>query len=40
LVLAGEVTLVNVAFNPERSGIKAEPFTEEMKEKIKKYLNS
>ncbi len=33
-VLEGEVTLVNVAFNPERNGIKAEPFTEEMKNKI------
>ena len=40
LVLEGEVTLVNVAFNPERNSIKAEPFSEEMKEKIKKYLNS
>ncbi len=40
LVLEGEVTLVNVAFNPERNGIKAEPFSEEIKEKIKKYLNS
>ena len=40
LVLEGEVTLVNVAFNPERNGIKAEPFSEEMKEKINKYLNS
>lgn len=36
-VLEGEVTLVNVAFNQERSGIKAEPFTEEMKNKILKY---
>lgn len=33
-VLEGEVTLVNVAFNAERNGIKAEPFTEEMKNKI------
>jgi 4-hydroxybenzoyl-CoA thioesterase len=40
LVLEGEVTLVNVAFNPERNGIKAEPFSEEMKVKIQKYLNS
>jgi 4-hydroxybenzoyl-CoA thioesterase len=40
LVLEGEVTLVNVAFNQERNGIKAEPFSEEMKEKINKYLNS
>ncbi|MBP6100610.1 MAG: acyl-CoA thioesterase [Flavobacterium sp.] len=36
-VLEGEVTLVNVAFNYDRSGIKAEPFTEEMKNKILKY---
>lgn len=36
-VLEGEVTLVNVAFNQERSVIKAEPFTEEMKNKILKY---
>lgn len=36
-VLEGEVTLVNVAFNPERNGIKAEPFTEEMKNKIRNY---
>lgn len=36
-ILEGEVTLVNVAFNQERSGIKAEPFTEEMKNKILKY---
>ena len=36
-VLEGEVTLVNVAFNQERSGIKAEPFTEEMKNKILTY---
>jgi 4-hydroxybenzoyl-CoA thioesterase len=37
LVLEGEVTLVNVAFNPERNGIKAEPFSEEMKIKIMNY---
>jgi len=36
-VLEGEVTLVNVAFNTERNGIKAAPFTEEMKHKIEKY---
>ena len=36
-VLEGEVTLVNVAFNPDRNGIKAEPFTEEMKSKIMNY---
>jgi 4-hydroxybenzoyl-CoA thioesterase len=34
VVLEGEVTLVNVAFNPERNGIKSETFTEEMKHKI------
>ena len=39
-VLEGEVTLVNVAFNPERNGIKAEPFSDKMKETIKIYLNS
>lgn len=37
VVLDGEVTLVNVAFNPERNRIKAEPFTEDMKNKIKFY---
>ena len=36
-VLEGEVTLVNVTFNPERNGIKAEPFTVEMKNKIMNY---
>ena len=35
--LEGEVTLVNVAFAEDRSTIKAEPFNEEMKAKIKKY---
>jgi 4-hydroxybenzoyl-CoA thioesterase len=39
-VLEGEVTLVNVIIQEDRQSIKAEPFTEEMKEKIKKYLNS
>lgn len=39
-VLEGEVTLVNVKIQEDRNSIKAEPFTEEMKEKIKKYLNS
>jgi 4-hydroxybenzoyl-CoA thioesterase len=38
LVLEGEVTLVNVAFNAEKNGIKAEPFTDEMKNKISKYI--
>ena len=32
--LEGEVTLVNVAFNENRNDIKAESFSEEMKEKI------
>ena len=36
-VLVGEVTLVNVAFNVDRKGIKAEPFSEEMKNKIINY---
>jgi 4-hydroxybenzoyl-CoA thioesterase len=36
--LEGEVTLVNVAFNEEKNGMKAAPFSEEMKEKIKKYI--
>jgi 4-hydroxybenzoyl-CoA thioesterase len=36
-VLAGEVTLVNVAFSPERNGIKAEPFSDEMKRLISNY---
>ena len=40
IVLEGEVTLVNVAFNPDRNGIKAEPFNEETKVKIQRYLNS
>jgi 4-hydroxybenzoyl-CoA thioesterase len=36
-VLEGEVTLVNVVFNPERNGIKADPFSDEMKELIRSY---
>lgn len=36
--LEGEVTLVNVAINKERDGIKAEPFNEDMKAKISKYI--
>jgi 4-hydroxybenzoyl-CoA thioesterase len=36
-VLAGEVTLVNVAFDPDRNGIKAEPFSDEMKRLIRSY---
>jgi 4-hydroxybenzoyl-CoA thioesterase len=35
--LEGEVTLVNVAFNEERNGIKAEPFSEEIKQNISKF---
>jgi 4-hydroxybenzoyl-CoA thioesterase len=35
--LSGEVTLVNVAFNEDRNDIKAEPFSEIMKMKIKNY---
>jgi 4-hydroxybenzoyl-CoA thioesterase len=40
IVLEGEVTLVNVKIQEDRQSIKAEPFSEEMKEKINKYLNS
>jgi 4-hydroxybenzoyl-CoA thioesterase len=36
-VLTGEVTLVNVVFNPDRNGIKAEPFSDEMKRLIRDY---
>lgn len=36
-VLEGEVTLVNVKIQEDRQSIKAEPFNEEMKNKIKKY---
>ena len=36
--LEGEVTLVNVAFTNERNGIKAEPFSEEMKAKISTFI--
>lgn len=36
--LEGEVTLVNVAFNEDRSGIKAESFSDEMKQKISKFV--
>lgn len=35
--LEGEVTLVNIAFQENRNDIKAEPFSEEMKEKIEKF---
>lgn len=37
-VLEGEVTLVNVKIQEDRQSIKAEPFNEEMKEKISKYI--
>lgn len=36
--LEGEVTLVNVAIAENRSDIKAEPFSEDMKVKISNYL--
>jgi 4-hydroxybenzoyl-CoA thioesterase len=35
--LEGEVTLVNVKISEDRNSIKAEAFTEEMKEKISKF---
>jgi 4-hydroxybenzoyl-CoA thioesterase len=35
--LEGEVTLVNIAFGENRDSIKAEAFSEEMKQKIKNY---
>ena len=37
-VLEGEVTLVNVKIQDDRQGIKAEPFNEEIKNKISKYI--
>lgn len=37
-VLEGEVTLVNVKIQEDRQSIKAEPFNEEMKQKISNYL--
>ncbi|WP_353168018.1 acyl-CoA thioesterase [Flavobacterium sp.] len=37
LVLEGEVTLVNVKIQEDRQSIKAEPFNEEMKNKIINY---
>lgn len=40
IVLEGEVTLVNVKIQEDRSSIKAETFNEEMKEKITKYIKS
>lgn len=36
--LEGEVTLVNVKIAEDRNSIKAEAFTEEMKEKISKFM--
>jgi len=38
IVLEGEVTLVNVKIQEDRQSIKAEPFKEEMKSKISKYI--
>lgn len=38
IVLEGEVTLVNVKIQEDRNSIKAEPFSEEMKQKISSYL--
>ena len=38
-VLEGEVTLVNVKIQVDRNTIKAEPFNEEMKTKITKYIS-
>lgn len=37
-ILEGEVTLVNVKIQEDRQSIKAEPFNEEIKSKIEKYL--
>lgn len=36
--LEGEVTLVNVAISEDRNAIKAEAFSEDMKNKISKYI--
>ena len=38
--LEGEVTLVNVAISKDRNAIKAEPFSEDIKEKITPYIVS
>ena len=38
IVLEGEVTLVNVTIAEDRNTIKAEPFNEEMKQKISKFV--
>ncbi|RKS20413.1 4-hydroxybenzoyl-CoA thioesterase [Flavobacterium endophyticum] len=40
ICLEGEVTLVNVAISKDRNAIKAEPFSEDMKEKITPYIVS
>ena len=37
-VLEGEVTLVNVVIQEDRNSIKAEPFNEEIKKKIKEFI--
>lgn len=37
ICLEGEVTLVNVKISEDRNSIKAEPFSEEMKERITNY---
>ena len=37
-VLEGEVTLVNVKIQEDRNSIKSEPFNEEMKGKISKFI--
>jgi 4-hydroxybenzoyl-CoA thioesterase len=36
--LEGEVTLVNVAIAKDRNNIKAEPFNDDMKEKISQFV--
>ena len=38
ICLEGEVTLVNVAFGESRESIKAEPFSDKIKETIKLYI--
>lgn len=37
VILEGKVTLVNVAFHQNKNEMKAEPFNDEMKEKIEKF---
>ena len=39
-LLEGEVTLVNVKIQADRNHIKSEPFSEEIKSKISKYIKS